>query len=269
MGAISAGRQAAGAVTRNPILIVVAAVLGLIQLPQLFMQSADSVAIVAASGLFSLLFLFLYPLIVGGIIGMGDEAIEGTTSLGTFVSTGKANYVSLLGAFLILFGLGVVYVIGMVVVGAVGGFAVVSAGGDALGGAAFLGIAAVVLVAFLLYFVLFFFIQFFLQAIVLDGAGAVGGFRHSIGAVRGNKLSTLGYSFVLGLIGGVFGVFGTVFGLLGAPQTAGGLPAPSPGVVAVAAVVFVVLTGIVGAFSMTYGVAFYRDIRPAESSASP
>jgi hypothetical protein len=266
MGAIAAGRQAVGAVTRNPILIVATVLLGVIQLPQLFVQSADSVAIVIASGLLSLLFLVLYPFLFGGIIGMGNEAVEGKTSLGTFVSAGKANYVSLLGAFFILLGIGVVYVIGMLIVGAVGGFAVVSAGGDALGGAAFLGLAAVVLVAFLLYFVLLFFIQFFGQAIVLDGVGAVDGFRRSIGAVRGHKLSTLGYSLVLALIGGVFGVFGAVFGLLGTPQAAGGFPTPSLGVIVVAAVVFVALTGIVGAFSMTYGVAFYRDIRPTEPS---
>ncbi|WP_435077343.1 hypothetical protein [Halococcus sp. AFM35] len=267
MGAISAGRQAVGAVTRNPILIVATVLLGVIQLPQLFVQSADSAVIVVASGVLSLLFLVLYPFLFGGIIGMGNEAVEGKTSLGTFVSAGKANYVSLLGAFFILLGIGVVYVIGMLIVGAVGGFAVVSTGGDALGGAAFLGLVAVVLVAFLLYFVLLFFIQFFGQAIVLDGVGAVDGFRRSIGAVRGHKLSTLGYSLVLALIGGVFGVFGAVFGLLGTPQAAGGFPTPSLGVVAVAAVVFVALTGVVGAFSMTYGVAFYRDIRPAEPSA--
>jgi hypothetical protein len=267
MGAISAGRQTVAAVIRNPILIVAAAVFGLIQLPQLLAQTADSAAIVIASGLLSLLFLVLYPFLFGGIIGMGNEAVEGKTSLGTFVSAGKANYVSLLGAFFIMLGLGVVYVIGLFIVGAVGGIAAVSTGGDALGGVAFLGVLGVVLVAVLLYFVLFFFIQFFGQAIVLDGVGAVDGFRRSIGAVRGHKLSTLGYTLVLALIGGVFGVFGAVFGLLGTPQTAGGIPTPSLGIVAVAAVLFVVLTGIVGAFSMTYGVAFYRDIRPTEPSA--
>ncbi len=267
MGAISAGRQAVGAVTRNPILIVATVLLGVIQLPQLFVQSAGSAAIVIASGLLSVLFLVLYPFLFGGIIGMGNEAVKGKTSLGTFVSAGKANYVSLLGAFFILLGLGAVYVIGLFIVGAVGGFAAVSAGGDALGGVAFLGVIAVVLVAVLLYFVLFFFIQFFGQAIVIDDVGAVDGFRRSIGAVRGHKLSTLGYSLVVALIGGVFGVFGAVFGLLGMPQATGGFPTPSLGVVVVAAVVFVVLTGIVGAFSMTYGVAFYRDIRPTEPSA--
>ncbi|WP_049997409.1 DUF7847 domain-containing protein [Halococcus sediminicola] len=269
MGAISAGRQTVAAVVRNPILVVIALVLGLIQLPQLLVQSVDSVAIVVASGLLSLLFLVLYPFFFGGIIGMGNEAVEGTTSLGTFVSAGKANYVSLLGAFFILLVVGIVYVVALAAIGAVGGFAVFATGGDALGGAAFLGIVGVVLVAFVLYFLLFFFIQFFGQAIVLDDVGAVAGFKRSVGAVRANKLSTLGYTLVLALIGSVFGIFGAVFALFQAPQAAGGLPTLSPGVAIVAAVVFVALTGVVGAFSMTYGVAFYRDIRPAESSASP
>ncbi|EMA50561.1 DUF7847 domain-containing protein [Halococcus thailandensis] len=269
MGAISAGRRSIAAVIRNPILVVVALVLGLVQLPQLFMQSVDSPTIVIVSGLLSLLLLVLYPFFFGGIIGMGNEAVTGTTSLGTFVRAGKANYVSMLGALLIMMGLGVVYVIALFLIGAIGGFAVVSASGDASGGAAILTIAAVVLVAFLLYFVLFFFIQFFGQAIVIDDLGAVDGFKRSVGAVRGHKLSTLGYMLVVMLISGVFGAFGAVLGLVGAFPATGGVQTSSLGVIAVAAVVFLVLTGVVGAFSMTYGVAFYRDIRPTESSTSP
>lgn len=262
MGAISAGRQTVTAVARNPILIAVALVLGLVQVPQLLAQSANSTAIVTVTGLLSLLFLLLYPFFFGGIIGMGNEAVEGKTSLGTFVSAGKANYVSLFGAFLILMGVAILYVIALFIVTAVGGVAVVSAG-DAIGGAAFLTIAGVALVAFLLYFLLFFFIQFFGQAIVLDDVGAIGGFKRSVGAVRGHKLSTLGYTLVLSLVGGVFGAFGALFALLQSPTTADGLPTLSPSGAIVAVAVFVVLTGIVGAFSMTYGVAFYRQIRPA------
>ncbi|EMA43280.1 DUF7847 domain-containing protein [Halococcus saccharolyticus] len=262
MGAMSAGRQTVTAVARNPILIVVALVLGLVQVPQLLAQSANSTTLVVATGLLSLLFVLLYPFFFGGIIGMGNEAVEGKTSLGTFVSAGKANYVSLFGAFLILMGVAILYVVALLIVTTVGGVAVVSAG-DALGGVAFLAIAGVALVAFLLYFLLFFFIQFFGQAIVLDDVGAVDGFKRSVGAVRGHKLSTLGYTLVLSLIGGVFGAFGALFALLQNPTPTDGLPALSPGAAIVAVAVFVVLSGVVGAFSMTYGVAFYRQIRPA------
>jgi hypothetical protein len=151
MGAISAGRRSIAAVIRNPILIVVALVLGLVQLPQIFMQSVDSPVIVIASGLLSLLLLALYPFFFGGIIGMGNEAVTGTTSLRTFVRAGKANYVSMLGALLIMICLGVVYTVALFIIGAIGGFTAISAGGDASSGAVFLTIAAVVLVAFLLY----------------------------------------------------------------------------------------------------------------------
>jgi hypothetical protein len=263
MGAISAVRQTVGAVVRNPILIAVALLLGAIQVPQLLVQSVNSTAIVVASGVLSLVFLLLYPFFFGGIIGMGGEAVEGKTRLGTFVSAGKANYVSLFGAFIILIGLGVLYFIALLIIGAIGGAAVVSTGGDAAGGAASLGVLVIVLVAFLLYFVFFFFIQFFGQAIVLDDVGAVDGFKRSIGAVRGHKLSTLGYTLIISLIGLIFGVFGAVFALLQTPAAGGGLQTPPLGVIVIALAVIVALTGIVGAFSMTYGVAFYRDIRPA------
>lgn len=264
MGAISAGRRSIAAVIRNPILVLVAAVFGLVQLPQLVVQSAGSNAVVIASGLLSLAFVLLYPFFFGGIIGMGDEAITGKTSLGAFVRAGKANYVPLFGAYLLLMVLGVAYVVALFVVGAIGGIAVFSVGGDVLGGILFPGF---MLVAVLLYFLLLFFVQFFGQAIVLDDVGSIGGFRRSIGVVRGHKLSTLGYTLVVAVVGGVFGVLGAVFGLLGTPSVAGGVR-PSIGVLVGAAAVFVVLSGVVGAFSMTYGVAFYRDIRPTESSAS-
>jgi hypothetical protein len=262
MGAISAVRQTVGAVVRNPTLIAVALLLGAIQVPQLLVQSVNSTAIVVASGVLSLLFLLLYPFFFGGIIGMGDEAIEGKTSLGTFVSAGRSNYVSLFGAFLILIGIFVLYFIALFIVGVVGGVAVVSVGAGSTGGAASLAIIGIVLLAVLLYFVLFIFIQFFGQAIVLDDVGAVDGFKRSIGAVRGHKLSTLGYTLIISLISLIFGAFGALFALFQTSAAGGGLQTPPLGVIVVALAVFVALTGIVGAFSMTYGVAFYKDIRP-------
>lgn len=262
MGAISAVRQTVGAVVRNPILVAIALFLGAIQVPQLLTQSVNSAAIAVISAVLSLVFLLLYPFFFGGIIGMSNEAVKGKTNFGTFVSAGKANYVSLFGAFLILLGVGVLYVIVLFIVAAIGGITVFSTAGNTAGGAAVLTVIGIVLVAFLLYFLFFFFVQFFVQAIVLDDVSAVGGFKRSIRAVRGHKLSTLGYTLIISLIGLVFGALGALFALFQAPAAGVGLQTPPLGVLVVILAVFVVLSGIVGAFSMTYGVAFYRQIRP-------
>ena len=263
MGAIAAGRQAVGAVVRNPILIVVTLLLGIIQVPQLLVQVVNSTAVVIASGILSLVFLFLYPFFYGGIVGMGDEAIEGKTRLGTFVSAGRTHYASLFGAFLILLVIGIVYAVVLGIISVVGGIAVFSLGNEA-GSGALLGVVGLVLVVVLASILLFFSIQFFGQAIVLDGVGAVEGYKRSIGAVRRHKLSTLGYTVVIGLVGGFFGALGAALSLFGAAGV-GGSPTLSTGGALVALAVFVVFSGVIGAFTMTYGVSFYRQIRiPAE-----
>jgi hypothetical protein len=72
-------------------------------------------AVVTSLGV-SVLFVFLLPFFQGGIIGMTDEALLGRTSLGQFFQSGRANYLSIFGAYLLLLGVNVGF--GIVVVGA-------------------------------------------------------------------------------------------------------------------------------------------------------
>ncbi|ARS89612.1 hypothetical protein [Natrarchaeobaculum aegyptiacum] len=144
--------------------------------------------------------LLLGPFFLGGLIGMALEALEGsTTSLGQLVESGRASYVSLLGASL-LFGalLFTVTVVGMFVAmfGAVFGFAV---GGAESGTVAMLAVGLgilLVLAVMAVAFVLFMFLQFFNTAIVVDGNRAFESFSRSISLVRSNLRSVVGYSLL-------------------------------------------------------------------------
>lgn len=264
MGAILAGRQAIGAVVRNPILIVAVSLIAILQAPQLLAQSIASSTAAVASLAISLLFFLFFPFYFGGIIGMGNEAIEGQTNFRTFVSAGKTNYFSIFGAYLLAIVGVILYVIALGIIGGIAGAAILFTTGNA-SGTALLGIIGFAVVAFLLYLLPIFFLQFFAQAIVLDDMGAVSGFKRSIGVVRGHKLSTLGYTLIVTLIGGLFGAFGGIFAVLQNPATGSGLPTLSLTGSIIAVAIFVVLAGIIGAFSSTYSVAFYKQISSPSS----
>ena len=263
MGATSAASEAFSTIKRNPVLILVTLLYGIFQIPQLVTQFADSTALVIAGGVFSLVFLLLIPFYFGGVIGMASEGLNGKTSFRTFLQKGKAHYVSIFGAYLLWFVFLVVLMIAIGVIGVVGGLFASSAGSGGMGGTSLIigVIVALLLVALVFGFVLF--TQFFGQAIVLDDRSAVGGFRGSISAVRGNKLSTLGYMVVVFLISIVFVVLGTLIGVL--PALVGSQNTLV--VTAVLVVVSVLMTGVLGAFTTTYGVAFYNQIRSSAEQA--
>lgn len=188
---------------------------------------------------------------------MASEALHGKTSFGTFLREGRDNYASMFGAYLLVVVLMIIYGIALVVFGGLGGVLAFSAGSAGVGAGSFLITIATVLLLLVLLLGIIFFTQFFGQAIVLDDRSAVGGFRGSISAVRGNKFSTLGYMVVIFVFSAVAGVFGGVIGMLPAIIGAENVFA----VAVVLSVVLAIVTGIVGAFTTTYGVAFYGQIR--------
>jgi hypothetical protein len=268
MAVLKALPPAVSGLLRNPILIVVTALYGVVQLPQLLLQGSDPLVAAAVSLAFTGLFVFVIPFFQGGLLAMGDEAIAGETGLGTLIRAGKANYVSLLLAYLVLFALNFVFGIVVFVGALIGGVGVFLGGGDpslsAL--AVVVGIGALVALAYLL---LVFFVQFYAHAIVLSGTGLADGFRRSARLVRRNWVSVVGYTVLL-VIGGAF------FGLLGAGATAlfteeslfgWALPAASTPLLVGAAIVLVLSTGIMGALYGTYSVSFYREIEGEAESA--
>ena len=258
MAALKALPPAIRAVIRNPILVVLVGLFGLVQLPQLALQPTQPILATMISLAMTGLVILVLPFFQGGLLGMADEALVGTTNLGTLLSTGKANYVTLLLAYLALFAVNVV--IGFVamvsvIVGGIGLFA-----GDGQPGFFALAVVAVLGVVFLLaYALVVFFVQFYAHAIVLSDSGLVAGFERSIGLVRSHLLSVLGYSFVVMAGSFVFGGVAGVGSLVLSPQPTG-FPVLdlSPAVLIGAAIVYVLSVAILGAFYATYSVAFYR-----------
>lgn len=256
-------RRTPSALVRNPVVFVPVIALSALQVPQLLLQSSAPLVAAGASVLGSLLSVVLAPFLQAGIVGMADEALDGRTSLSTFVAAGREHYVSVFVVYLLLIGvniaLGVLVFLG-VLAGAIG-FAGSSGGTP---DTAVLAVLALVGGAVLLAYLLFVFaIQFYGQAIVLDGFDAIASVRHSAGLVRRNLASVFGYSLLVSVFGGGSGV---VAGLASATATtpsaadpfAVGLPSLGP--VATAAVVLVASALFGGVFGV-FSVSFYREIR--------
>ncbi|SIR57773.1 hypothetical protein SAMN05421858_2919 [Haladaptatus litoreus] len=265
MAVISALRTAGGAVLRNPVIILVTALFGLIQLPQLLAQAINPVVAGLLSLALSLLMIFVTPFVQDGLIGMANEGIEGKTRFGTFISEGKSHYVPVFGVYLLLIAVGFVISI-MFVFGAFIGIGTIFAtnGEPSL---AVLGVFALLaILVFGAFFLTFFFLQFYVQAIVIENIGAIAGLKHSYRCVRSHLLGTFGYVILATVAGSVFGVFGAVVSILTNPTSQSAeMPIaasdPSLGILLAIAALFVVLSGVFGGFMATYSVAFYREIR--------
>ncbi|WP_255193363.1 hypothetical protein [Natronobeatus ordinarius] len=141
-----------------------------------------------AQWLFILISLFVTPFLLGGLITMINEGLEGSTRLGSFVRGGKENYVSLLGAtflfVVLLMGVSFIGSLLMVFVGVIAAVAGAGLAGIVVGAVLLLAVLAL----------LFLFIQFYDAAIVVSDARAIESFSHSIGLVRDNFLSVVGFS---------------------------------------------------------------------------
>jgi len=176
MAVLNALRRTPSALRRNPVLLVPILALSLIQVPQLALQAVDPLLSSIVSLGMSLVFLVVMPFFHGGLIAMADEALDGRTALQTFVDDGKANYVSLLVAYLAL--MAVNFALRMVAffVALFGGIFVLGGGGlESASLAVLAAIGIVVAIVVLLYLLVLFFLQFYGQAIVLEDMGAVDG----------------------------------------------------------------------------------------------
>ncbi|AFK20908.1 hypothetical protein E6P09_18690 (plasmid) [Haloferax mediterranei ATCC 33500] len=258
------------ALARNPLIVALFGLFGLIQSVTVVTQQINPLVGLAVSGVFFLGILVGMPFIHGGLIKMADEALRGTTSLSTFISAGKQNYVSLLGAMFVVFGvnmaLGIVLWI-IVIMGVGVGMAV----GEHTG----LIIAGLIgLVIGLVYFVFVFFIQFYSQEIVLNDASAIDSLKQSAALVRKHLLSTFGYMLISavggGLVGGAIGAAGPLL-----------LPAPSPTLdsqpltqelllgMGGYLVIVVLAIAVLGSILTVFSVAFYREIRTGRRGGQP
>jgi len=262
MAVLNALRRTPGALQRNPVLFVPILVIMLFQVPQLVLQSINPIlASVASLGL-SLVFMIVIPFFQGGIIGMADEALDGRTSLDSFVREGTSNYVSLLVAYLVLLAVNIAIGIVGFFVALIGGVALFANGGEGPNFVAFAIVGVIVALFVLAYLVVVFFIQFYGQAIVIDDLGAVDGLKHSYAVVRGRLVSALGYSVLVGILGGLAGGVFAIASMLVFPQSTTVLSLPQLSVVAAVgvALLIVVFGALFGGFFGVYSVAFYRTI---------
>lgn len=276
--AVARALQAASrALRRNPLIAGIVLVLTLLQVPTQFGQLAGPL-VSAVLGLgATVVTVIVAPFVLGGLIGMADEALAGTTTFDTFVDDGKQHYKSLLGAYLLLIGGAIV----LSIVGGVASIAIVSVIGIASGGlssaasptfvAMFLVGAGVYL---LVLFVPLFFLQFYGQAIVIDGESAIGGFKRSIGLVRRNLLSVFGYSVLVFGVGLIFGALASIPSMLLSAQLADApmampLPEVSLPLVAALTVVGYVVFGLLGSLLLVFSVAFYRTLDSAGDTDEP
>lgn len=261
MGALKALQRSPSALARNPVLVIPVLIVGLFQVPQLLLQATNPLLASLVSLGISLVFVLVMPFFQAGIIGMADEALDGRTRLGTFVADGKENYVTVLIAYVLLLVIGFVLFLVFFVISFVLSILVLPSlefSGFAVG---VMGLVFVIAYLPMLLFV--FFIQFYGQAIVLDGESSMDGIRRSVGLVRRNLLSTLGYTVVGGVFGGGLGLVLGGLSMLASPQPAQlfDLPEISFPVLATAILVVIVLASVVGSFLAIFSVAFYREIR--------
>jgi hypothetical protein len=271
MAVLKALRQTPVALLHNPIVFVPILVLILLQLPQLLLQAVDPLLASVVSLGISLLLIVLVPFFQGGIIGMADEALEGKTSLGSFVREGRSNYVSFLVVYLVILALNfAVGIFGFFVL-VFGGLALFAGGAGGTGGGpgiAVLAVVGLVVGLFVLAYLVFaLFVQFYGQAIVVDDLGAVEGIKRSVSVVRTHFVSTLGYSVLVGVIGLLAGgVFALATALVSTQSATSPAHVPIPHLSPAAAVgvglAVLALGTLFGGFFGVYSVAFYREIAP-------
>ena len=262
MAVLKALKQTPGAFWRNPVIALPMIALMLLQAPSFATEFLDPFVAVALSLALSVVFILLIPFFQGGIIGMADEALDASTSIGTFMSAGKSNYLSIFGAYLLLIAVNIVFGIAVFFAFFLGIGSAYIGGNGGSGGIPFTIMATIGLLILFGYLLFNFFIQFYSQAIVIDEYGAIGGLKHSIGTVRRNLLTTFGYSLITGALGIGFGVFVGALSILASPTSMTTLTTETPPLTWLIGIGVVggVLTVILGTFLAIFAVAFYRTI---------
>jgi hypothetical protein len=244
----------------NPILFVPIALIMILQVPQVSLRPSHS----GLANLFVLIgspvFVFGLPFLHGSFIGMADEALDADTSLATFFSAGKHNYVSLLIVFLAV--LAISLLVG-VVMSLVGIFAIFTNYPGGAGETGALTALLLVILGFvgLAYFIFLTMIQFYAQAIVIDDQGARASIEHSIALVRSNLGNVIAYSVAVGVLVGIAGGLFR-FSIIVTSWSAGPLGHFAPPLTGSSGVLIaVIINGILfGGFYSMLSVAFYRTL---------
>lgn len=263
MSVSSAVADSIDALKRNPVLFVAGLAIALVNSAVLGVQttaSADSVGLLSMGGSFVAQLVSLFFL--GGVYAMAQEGLRGQTTLRTLVAEGKANYLTLLGATLVMVVVTSVAFVAIAIVG-VGGLLVA---GPSLGGSGVRAAALLFAGLYLLGFLPLFFLQFYAVAVVVSDAGVVGSLKRSFALVRRNVLSTLGFDAVILTVSFVaaaptVALYASQFdALTSTGGTVGLLDGFPPSLVAGYFVSSLALGTLTGAFLWTYQVSFYEQL---------
>ncbi|MFB6195051.1 MAG: hypothetical protein ABEI80_02695 [Haloplanus sp.] len=197
MSAIRSLRAAVDALSRAPVLFLGGLVYALVIFPQRAVQLAG---VPLVPTLLQVVTFFVTPFVLAGVLGMAREALDGDTSFDAFRTVGRDRYVDLLLGTFLEFGIKLAFGVTFLVLGLL-----VLVTGSAAGGAGPVAILGAALVALLViaYVVVLFLIQFYPVVIVVEGAGAVDGITESVAFVRSNVISTLGYTIITVVLGGL------------------------------------------------------------------
>lgn len=260
MTAIRALSTASTALRQNTVILAAAFIISVVGELYLIGQLQGTMLLLVAGGVWFL----LQPFLLGGVFGMASESLTSQTSFRTFITEGKANYLQLLGAqilFMILFAVaGILWTIAMILTV----FGTIAA----LGTEGLLGIGLSGLFAFGLWLLIFgglmLFLQFYNVAIVINDTGVLGSFKQSVGLVRRNLASTIGYSIIYWTINAVTFIPGIWLFIRATNQPVGGemsgIEVVSPMELGLALLFMLLVGTVVSGFLYVYHVAFYTQL---------
>jgi len=268
---LSSLRQTPKTLTENPVVFLPVVIVMALQLPQVALPTTNPVLSGAMSLGVSAILLLVMPFLQGGLIGMADEALDGRTTIQTFVAAGKSNYVPILVAYIALMAVNFALGILVLLVAVFGGAVALQGGVEAANTTVLVGVGIVASIVVFAYLLLSFFAQFYGQAIVLENRDVVDGFKRSVSVVRHHLVSTLGYSLIGVAIGGLAGGIFAVVSSLISPQATllFALPDPSLPIVVGAGLAIVIVGILFGGFFAVYSVSFYRTVTHKPKEVMP
>lgn len=275
MAALPAAERTLRTVVQNPLLLVAALP---IAIGSGLVSAGSQIPVAGAvlGVLFGLGFFVVEPFLAGGLLGVSRDALAGDAALEAFIRHGKRVYLRLLAArlaqvLLTLIFFGAFFVAVAILVIALVGIGSLTSGSPeaAIGALGILGIVFLVggfIVITVTYYLIGFAIQFHPAAIVVEDADLVESVKRSVGVVRANPLSALGYSVLVAVVSGAIGaipagyiaITGGLVEMLGQEN-----PEAFLGIGLLNAVIYFVLVTVIQTlllpFVRTYHVAFYLE----------
>lgn len=267
MAVVRSLKRTLSILAEQPVLFVPLLLLGALQAPSYLANTLDPIVSAAVSLGMTVVYLFVTPFFHGGLIGMANDAAAGDrTSLDRFLTVGRERYLSLLGAYALVYAVATALGVAITIAVFLAFLAYSAAGG---GIAVAVGAAIVPLLLIAVYLAVMAAVSFYGHAIVIEDHGAIDGIKRSVAVVRANLAAVVGYLLVALVGGGLVGAAAAAVSLLAFPTATAPDAAPGavdPTLAAVGVVGIVAATALLGGFLLVFSVVFYRDLVGAGST---